>query len=280
MKKIKKFGLKNFLIVLFVCLLTISLAGCGIENSSSLEAAKIFTQAQIDGDKKVMEEINHSLPLTFPPQYVLSEASKNGYNKHKIAEFNFEQVNDTTINVYGPKDIGNLSLSFVKEDGKYYFESMGKVQKTQAQILEENKARIAAQEETLVAKKTAEDLKKQQLLDDRKTMLEMIRANGKVSGITDILIKKYPFQLTFTGFEESTGNFSGIIVYESDGSSNKILGNLSDSRLTFKEVESIKKGDAVLNRTYDLKPNGQGKFVGDLHIDVSGYQVESWINIK
>ncbi|HEY8909699.1 MAG TPA: hypothetical protein VIM51_05400 [Desulfosporosinus sp.] len=107
--------------------IALTLVGCGINNSTVLDAAKTFTQAQIDGDSKVIQAIDHSSPLEFPAQFVLSNASKAGYSNHKIGEFKFEQVNDTTVNVFGPKDIasGSLSLSFIKEDGKFYFDNIG-----------------------------------------------------------------------------------------------------------------------------------------------------------
>jgi hypothetical protein len=43
----------------------------------------------------------------------------------------------------------------------------------------------------------------------------------------------------------------GQIEWTSLNSINKIVGQLSGSRLTFKEVEYIKKGSAVLNGEYD-----------------------------
>lgn len=59
----------------------------------------------------------------------MSSTSKAGYSNHIIDEFTFELVNDTTVNVRGPKDIRDKSLSFVKENGNYFFDSIGDVLK-------------------------------------------------------------------------------------------------------------------------------------------------------
>jgi hypothetical protein len=131
-----------------ITVIALTLVGCGMNNSTVLDAAKTFTQAQINGDSKVIQEIDRSGPLAYPAQYVLSLASTSGYSKHNIDEFKFEQVNDTTANVLGPKDIGDKSLSFVKENGKYYFDSMGGVQETQVQVQAEQQAAKDAAEKT------------------------------------------------------------------------------------------------------------------------------------
>jgi hypothetical protein len=104
-------------------MVVIALAGCGsgINNFTVTDAAKTFIQAEIDGNYKVINEINGSNPLEFTPQYLLSLASNNGYSKHKIGEFKFEQVDDITVNVFGPKDIGDESLVFIKQNGQYFF---------------------------------------------------------------------------------------------------------------------------------------------------------------
>jgi len=99
--------------------------GIGINNSTALDAAKTFTQAMISGDSKVMKEINHSSPLEYPAWSVLEDATLHGYSKHKISEFKFKLDNklDYVVHVNGPMDIGNHSLQFTKENGKYYFSS-------------------------------------------------------------------------------------------------------------------------------------------------------------
>lgn len=114
-------NMERMFIASTLVLSSLILAGCGINNSTVVDAAKTFTQAEISGDAKTLNQIDHSGPLEYPAQYVLDNASKAGYPKHKLSEFTFEQVGDDTVKVSGPKDINPPTLKFVKENNKYYF---------------------------------------------------------------------------------------------------------------------------------------------------------------
>ncbi len=117
------------LLITSLILSSVVLTGCGMQNGTPIDAAKTFTQAQISGDSKIMNQIDHSGPLEFPAQYILNEAYKSGYNKCQISDFTFQQKSDSSVIVVGPKDkgINPVDLKFTKENGKYYFIGYGQV---------------------------------------------------------------------------------------------------------------------------------------------------------
>ena len=254
--------MKRIVAGFLVGIVALTLTGCGMNNSTVLDAAKTFTQGEIDGDTKVINEIDHSSPSQYPPQYILSGASKAGYSKHKIDEFKFVQVDDATVNVLGPKDIGDLQLSFIKENGKYFFDSKGEVKITQAQVQ-------AAQQpkEVSVDKKS----------DDINTMLTSIKGNRTVAGTSTAPgFTDTNFKLHFMQFNESTGNFTGEYINSFDGEISKVEGNISAARLTFKIF--TKYSVPTIN---DLTATGQGSFAGSFKNDTSDKAIgNTVVNVK
>ena len=63
--------------------------------------------------------------------------------------------------------------------------------------------------------------------------------------------KTWPAILKIVSFNQTSGSLEGELHWTNLGSIHKIAGQLSGSRLTFKETEYIKKGGALLNCEYD-----------------------------
>jgi hypothetical protein len=87
-------------------------------------------------------------------------------------------------------------------------------------------------------------------------------ANGEtLIGIETESSGTYPFKLHFSSFNKATGRWSGEIEWTTLQAIHKVEGTLSDITLTFKEVEFIKKGNAVLGADYSvsLDPQSKGK---------------------
>ncbi|MDD5476451.1 MAG: FecR domain-containing protein [Syntrophales bacterium] len=63
--------------------------------------------------------------------------------------------------------------------------------------------------------------------------------------------KTWPATLKFTTYDQASGRLEGELEWSSLNSIHKIAGQLTGSRLTFKEVEYIKRGSAHLNCEYE-----------------------------
>ena len=63
--------------------------------------------------------------------------------------------------------------------------------------------------------------------------------------------KTWPAILKIVSYNQTTGSLEGELHWSNLGSIHKIAGQLSGSRLAFKETEYIKKGGALLNCEYD-----------------------------
>ena len=71
----------------------------------------------------------------------------------------------------------------------------------------------------------------------------------------------YPFKLHFSSFDKTSGRWSGEIEWPTQQAMLKVEGALSDTTLTFKEVQFIKKGNVDVGAEWSvsLDPESKGK---------------------
>lgn len=115
---------KKLLLVLTLLMLTVTIsAGCGksLDNSTPEKAAKTFMQALINGDSKVLEELNMSSPLQYPTHLLLSMATEWELSKYSINDFTFEKVGNNVVRVKSAKARIDIKFEMVQKDGKWYF---------------------------------------------------------------------------------------------------------------------------------------------------------------
>lgn len=100
------------------------LAACsGVENDTSMDAAKTFMTAMVEGDMELMSEINHSDGWNFPADHMISIANKRGVIGLDVSDMEFEQIDDRTVDVKFTTNDGEsgYTLVFNKEKEGYYF---------------------------------------------------------------------------------------------------------------------------------------------------------------
>lgn len=99
------------------------LAGCGAKNDTSMEAAKTFMTAMVDGDMKLMSEVNHSSEMLFPADQMIKIANRDGVVGLDVSDMEFEQIDDLTVDVTFTTSDGEdgYTLVFNEEKEGYYF---------------------------------------------------------------------------------------------------------------------------------------------------------------
>lgn len=100
------------------------LAGCGgAENDTSMEAAKTFMTAMVDGDMQLMSEVNHSSEMLFPADQMIKIANRDGVVGLDVSDMEFEQIDDLTVDVTFTTSDGEdgYTLVFNEEKEGYYF---------------------------------------------------------------------------------------------------------------------------------------------------------------
>jgi hypothetical protein len=99
-------------------------AGCGgMNNSTSMDAAKTLMEAMTKGDRDTIEKLDHASALDYPPSYMITLANETKIVGKSLNDFKFEQVDDRHVRV--SFDSGNQKyrwiLTFNKEKDGYYF---------------------------------------------------------------------------------------------------------------------------------------------------------------
>lgn len=113
------------------------LPGCGaggIDQSTPLSVAQAFTQAEINGDSKVLKQIDASDQMDYSINNILELATNAHFSQYKLGDFQFKQTDDHTVKVTLPEAMSKenmgqrrYNLYFLEKDGKYFFSSLGPI---------------------------------------------------------------------------------------------------------------------------------------------------------
>jgi putative cell wall-binding protein len=113
--------------------------------------------------------------------------------------------------------------------------------------------------------------------------IELIKANQTVDGAAIIGVSYVPFEITFTDFEESTGNFTGELTWLDYGTIALVEGNISGQSLSFKETKLLKHVDGIglATTSYYLNFSEPGELSGYWKDSIiPPYKGDVWINLK
>ncbi len=122
--------MKKTIMILMGVAIVLMLTACGgVKNDSPMDAAETFMKSMVEGDSELNAEINHSNPLSFPPQYMIEKANEQGLVDKKLKDITFEEhESDSNIIVVSWENVEgetkDWELVFIKEKEGYFFKEL------------------------------------------------------------------------------------------------------------------------------------------------------------
>ena len=83
-----------------------------------------------------------------------------------------------------------------------------------------------------------------------------LESGRSFSCVATAVARRWPCQFRFTGYDPSSGRFTGEVTWLNLGSVHRVDGTWSGGHLTFTETQAMRRGGAHLNVTYDMRSSG------------------------
>lgn len=120
-----------FISVCIMLCIILTACGGGIKNDTPVEAAKTLMNGMVEGDRDLIDQINHSDSMSFPTDYMLDLANSWDLVGMDLKDFKFEQdeKKERRVNVMykdGEGEEQKMTLIFNKEKEGYFFYALKK----------------------------------------------------------------------------------------------------------------------------------------------------------
>lgn len=115
--------MRKIMPLMLIVVLMFTAIGCSsIKNGTPEQAAETFMQAMIEGDEKVIDELNKSDVFMYPTHFLISEYCPK-YADLNISDYDFKANQKQNIVTMYDKSTGEdvLRLKISKIGDKYYF---------------------------------------------------------------------------------------------------------------------------------------------------------------